>query len=370
MIVFKTAEFYRTVQKRNLLIFGVLFLMLFVAAIIACGIGTVAIPPMDVLLAFGHAIFPGSVDTPATSNTGFIIIGYRLPRVLLAVLTGVSLAVAGAVMQGLLRNPLVSPFTLGLSSAASFGSAFMIVLGPIFFNTAFTGIAAVVGINLSLGTSLLILSAFFFGWMSVVLVYLISRTKQTSQAIMILAGVVVSYLFQACLLALQYISDDEALRDIITWLMGGMWGANWQVITILLPIVLICFFLIERRAWDLNTLSGGDDVAKNLGVNVSQFRINGLLIVSFSTSACLAFTGVIGFIGLMAPHLCRMIVGNDYRYLLPCSAVMGALILLISDTAARSLFSPIEIPVGVIMYILGGFFFLYLIMRGHGGYLG
>jgi iron complex transport system permease protein len=370
MTASKTVEFYRIVQKRNLLIFGVLFLLLFVASIIACGIGTVVLPPMDVLIAFGHVIFPGFIDAPATANTGFIIIGYRLPRILLAILAGVSLAVAGAVMQGLLRNPLVSPFTLGLSSAASFGSAFMIVFGPIFFNTAFTGLAVVLGIKISLGTAFLILSAFLFGWTSVVLVYLISRTKQTSQAITILAGVVISYLFQAGLLALQYLSNDESLRDIITWLMGGMWGANWQVVVILLPIVLICFFLVERRAWDLNALSGGDDVAKNLGIDISQFRINCLLIVSFSASACLAFTGVIGFIGLMAPHICRMIVGNDYRYLLPCSAMMGALILLISDTAARSLFSPIEIPVGVIMYILGGLFFLYLITRGHGGYLG
>ncbi|HJK08430.1 MAG TPA: iron ABC transporter permease [Methanocorpusculum sp.] len=366
----KIVELYHTVQRRKVLVFGALVLLLLITSVLACGIGTVAIPPADVLAAFGHAILPGLIDAPATPNAEFIITGYRLPRILLAVLAGVSLAVAGAVMQGLLRNPLVSPFTLGLSSAASFGAAFMIVLGPLLFGAAFAGAVTVAGISFSLDTALLILSAFLFGWLSVVLVYLISRTKQTSQAIMILAGVVIGYLFQAGLLALQYVSDDEALRDIVTWLMGGMWGANWQAVLVLLPIVLICFILVERRAWDLNTLSGGDDVAKNLGINVPQFRIRGLVIVSFAASACLAFTGVIGFIGLMAPHICRMIVGNDYRYLLPASAVMGALILLISDTAARSLFSPVEIPVGVIMYILGGLFFLYLITRGHGRYLG
>ena len=333
----KIVELYHTVQRRKVLVFGALVLLLLITSVLACGIGTVAIPPADVLAAFGHAILPGLIDAPATPNAEFIITGYRLPRILLAVL---------------------------------FGAAFMIVLGPLLFGAAFAGAVTVAGISFSLDTALLILSAFLFGWLSVVLVYLISRTKQTSQAIMILAGVVIGYLFQAGLLALQYVSDDEALRDIVTWLMGGMWGANWQAVLVLLPIVLICFILVERRAWDLNTLSGGDDVAKNLGINVPQFRIRGLVIVSFAASACLAFTGVIGFIGLMAPHICRMIVGNDYRYLLPASAVMGALILLISDTAARSLFSPVEIPVGVIMYILGGLFFLYLITRGHGRYLG
>lgn len=213
----------------------------------------------------------------------------------------------------------------------------------------------------------MILSAFLFGWVSVVLVYFISRTKHTSQSIMILAGVgIIGYLFQAGLLALQYASDDEALRDIVSWLTGGMGGATRQAILILTPIVIICFLLIEQRAWDLNTLSGGDDIAKNLGINVAEFRISSLMIVSFAAAACLAFTGIIGFIGLMAPHICRMIIGNDYRYPLPYSAVTGALILLISDTAARVIISPVEIPVGVIMYILGGLFFLYLITRGYG----
>ena len=360
---------YHAASRRRLTIFAALFLLLIGVAVLATGIGTVAIPPADVLAVFGHTLLPSLISLPATPNAEMIVLNFRLPRILLAVLAGISLAVAGAVMQGLLRNPLVSPFTLGLSSAASFGAAGMIVLGPVLFGTAYAGMIAFGGITFSASTVLLILSAFLFGWFSVVLVYLISKTTHGSQAIMILAGVVIGYLFQAGLLALQYVSNDEALRDIVTWLMGGMWGASWQAVIVLLPVVLICFFLVERRAWDLNTLSGGDDVAKNLGINVPQFRIRGLMIVSFAASACLAFTGVIGFVGLMAPHICRMIIGNDYRYLLPCSAIVGALILVISDTAARVILSPVEIPVGVIMYILGGLFFIYLITRGHGRYL-
>ena len=365
----KTTRLYHTIQKRKILVLVALSIILIFVSLLAIGIGSVYIPPGDVLSVFGHALFPGIIDSPDGGMADLIVINFRLPRILLAILAGVSLATAGAVMQGLLRNPLVSPFTLGLSSAASFGAALIIVLGPAIFGSLFAGTVILLGVTFSVKSGLLIISAFIFGWLSVILVYLISRTKHTSQAIMILAGVVIGYLFQAGLLGLKYVSNDEALRDIVTWLMGGMWGATWQAIAILFPIVIICFFLVERRAWDLNTLSSGDDVAKNLGINVQRFRISGLLIVSFAASACLAFTGIIGFVGLMAPHICRMLIGNDYRYLLPASALLGALILLISDTVARVILAPIEIPVGIIMYILGGLFFLFLITRGHGRYL-
>ena len=363
----KTAGKYHAVRKRKMTVILILAALLVLSMILALGIGSVFIPPGDVLLAIGNALFPALISAP--EGAADIVLNFRMPRILLAVLTGVALAAAGAVMQGLLRNPLVSPFTLGLSSAASFGAALMIVLGPAVFGAFFAGSVVFFGFEFTTKSLLLILSAFLFGWLSVIIVYLVSRVRQTSQAVMVLAGVVIGYLFQAGLLALKYVSNDDALREIVTWMMGGMWGATWQTVCILTPVVLLCFFLIERRAWDLNTLSSGDDVARNLGINVDRFRITGLLIVSFAASACLAFTGIIGFVGLMAPHICRMLIGNDYRYLLPASALMGALILLISDTVARVILAPVEIPVGVIMYVLGGIFFLFLITKGHGRYL-
>ncbi len=356
---------YRVIHRKKLVLLVILAVLLLCAVIAALGIGSVYLPPWDILTAMGHALFPQFIAAPE-SGADLIILNYRLPRIFLAVLAGVALAVAGAVMQGLLRNPLVSPFTLGLSSAASFGAALMIVAGPVLFGGIFASSVLFLGIPFTGRTVLLILSAFVFGLLSVVLVYFISRARHASQAVMILAGVVIGYLFQAGLLALKYVSNDDALREIVTWTMGGMWGATWQAIVILTPIVLICFFLVEWKAWDLNTLSSGDDVAKNLGIKVDRFRIIGLLVVSFAASACLAFTGIIGFIGLMAPHICRMLIGNDYRYLLPASALMGALILLVSDTAARVVLAPLEIPVGIVMYILGGLFFLFLITKGRG----
>jgi iron complex transport system permease protein len=167
-------------------------------------------------------------------------------------------------------------------------------------------------------------------------------------------------------MALKYMTSNDKLRDIVVWLMGGMWGASWTAVLLLFPLCLLCFILLERMAWDLNALAAGDDVAKNLGINVKKFRLTGLMICTFAASCCMAFTGIIGFVGLMAPHICRMFIGNDHRYLIPCSALLGAAILLISDTTARTIMSPVEIPVGIIMYIIGGIFFLFLIMRAKG----
>jgi len=366
--VTNTAEKYHHIQKRKNLVILILALVLAAAVVVSLGIGSVYLSPLEIFQSIGNAIF-GWIEGNPDSNAGLILLQFRLPRIILAILTGIALALAGAVMQGLLRNPLVSPFTLGLSSAASFGAALIMVVGPILFGAAFTGSLMIIGLEFTMKSLLVILSAFVFGMLSIFLVYLISRVRQTSQAMMILAGVVIGYLFQAGLLALKYVSNDEALREIVTWLMGGMWGATWPTILILTPIVMICFFLMLRRSWDLNTLSAGDDVAKNMGINVDRLRITGLVIVGLAASACLAFTGIIGFVGLMAPHICRMLVGNDHRYLLPASVLMGAIILLVSDTVGRVILAPMELPVGIIMYIIGGIFFLVLILKGRGRYL-
>ena len=357
---------YAKMQSQKIAVIVVTVILLILAMIFAAASGSVYIPPSDIIAVLLNSVVPGITDNAVNENTAMILFNLRLPRIFLAALAGVCLALAGAVMQALLRNPLVSPFTLGLSSAASFGAAFMIVLGPLVLGALYKSTVYLFGYTLSMNSVLMILSAFVFGWMSVSIIYMLAHSRGTSQSIIILSGVVIGYIFQAGLLAMQYISSDESLRDIVIWLMGGMWGASWQAVIILFPIALICFLLMEMRAWDLNTLSAGDDVAKNLGIDVAKFRIQGLLIVSFGASACLAFTGVIGFVGLMAPHICRMVIGNDNRYLIPCSALAGALILVVSDTLARIVLAPVELPVGIIMYLIGGVFFIYLIVKGRG----
>jgi len=369
---------YRQGYTRRSGLIALLVFLLVIIAILSAGTGTVPVSPQDTLLAIGHSgavllrqslaaylpsalplydAIPVTIPAPHDPQAELIVIGFRLPRILLAILTGISLAMAGVVMQGLLRNPLVSPFTLGLSSAASFGAAIGIVLGPAILGTFSLGIG---------DDAFIVVMAFLFGWLSMLLVYGISRTRGTSQSTLILAGVVIGYLFQAGVMGLKYLTSNDRLRDIVVWLMGGMWGASWTAVLLLLPLCLACFILLERMAWDINVLAAGDDIAKNLGINVNRFRLTGLMVSTFAASCCLAFTGIIGFIGLMAPHICRMLIGNDYRYLIPCSALIGAIILLVSDTVARIILSPVEVPVGIMMYIIGGVFFLFLILRGSG----
>jgi len=363
------SEIYREGYTRKMGLLLALIILLSVAAIYSIAAGSARVSPEDVGLALGGALssrINGILDyagfippgyrlpamAPHSDIASVIVINMRAPRILLAILTGMSLAMAGVVMQGILRNPLVSPFTLGLASASSFGAALMIVIG------------VSISIPFIPGDSSVVISAFVFGMASMALIYGVSRMRGTSQATLILSGVVIGYIFQAGVLILKYISNNEKLKDLVVWLMGGMWSASWDTIVILTPITLICMATMWLMAWSLNALAAGDDIAKSLGIRVERLRLFCLFMTTLAASSCLAFTGVIGFIGLMAPHICRMLIGNDHRYLIPCSALMGAIILLVSDTFARTIMSPIEIPVGIIMYIIGGVFFLYLILRG------
>jgi iron complex transport system permease protein len=162
-------------------------------------------------------------------------------------------------------------------------------------------------------------------------------------------------------MAAKYFSDEEQLKEITLWIMGSMSGATWGVDFILIPIVAICSLLLFKMSMDLNALSAGDDLASSLGVDVARLRRNGMILCTLLTAACLSFTGVIGFIGLMAPHICRMIIGNDARYLMPASALMGVTILSISDLFCRLIIRPGELPVSIVLYVVGGLFFVWMI---------
>lgn len=337
---------YRREWRHRWLILLLLLLALVATGIYSLNAGAITVPFTDVI----RAVFsPGNL----TAQTRMVVMDLRMPRILLAILTGASLAVAGTVMQALMRNPLVSPFTLGMSSAASFGAASAIVLGSLPILTALFSPAEDV---------MVIIGAFIFGIGSIFLIYAISMRRGSTSATLILAGVVIGYMFQAGLMILQYTSNNEKLRQITLWLMGGMWGANWSAVYIVTPIVIVCFLYLLYKAWDFNALLAGDEVAQNAGVEIRKVRLRGLFFSTLASSACLAFTGIIGFIGLIGPHIGRLVIGHDNRYLIPCSALIGALILLVSDTIGRTILIPMEIPVGVIMYLLGGAFFMYLIL--------
>lgn len=348
----QTTDLYTAGTRKKWIILAIFVLLLILTIFYALNAGSYHLTPSQVISVLSHVI-TGNADALAP-NEKIVVFDFRLPRILLAVFTGISLAIAGTVMQALLRNPLVSPFTLGLSSAASFGAACAIVLGAAWL-PALTDLYQ---------NSIIVTSAFILGWLSILLIYAISRIKGSTSATLILSGVVIGYIFQAGVMILKYVSNNEKLREITLWLMGGMWGASWNAILVVAPICIICLIYLESLAWDLNSLSAGDDIARNIGVKVEHLRFRGLCISTLAASVCLAFTGIIGFIGLMAPHIGRMLIGNDNRYLIPCSALLGALILLVSDTFARTIMDPVEIPVGVIMYVIGGIFFMILILQG------
>jgi iron complex transport system permease protein len=344
----------------------VLFLLVLVvvslgALLLGICLGSVDIPLIDVFRVFLHPILPGIVAEPSQPYYSNFIFQGRLPRMVLIILTGFSLGIAGMMMQGLLRNPLVSPFTLGVSTAASFGAALAIVIAPTLFGDAIYAHVNIGNSQFSFEDVIRIVFAFVISMISVGIILIMARGKNTSRSSVILSGVVISYLFQAGIMAAKYFSDEEQLKEITLWIMGSLSNATWGIDVILTPIVAICSLLLFKMSMDLNALSAGDELASSLGVNVTRLRRNGMILCTLLTAACLSFTGVIGFIGLMAPHICRMVIGNDARYLMPASALMGVTILSISDLFCRLVIRPGELPASIVLYVVGGLFFVWMI---------
>jgi len=278
-----------------------------------------------------------------------IIWNLRLPRIVMAVVAGAGLAVSGAVMQGVMRNPLVSPFTIGVSSAAAFGASIAIMFGVGFIGS---------------GTYIIITNAFIFALMCAFLVYGIAKIRGVTPETLILAGIALMYLFGALTATLQYIATEEQLSAVIHWTFGTLTGSGWNEILIVTIILLACLPLLWRYAWDLNAMaSGGDEVAKSLGINTSRVRMVSLTLATIVTAGIICFTGIIGFVCLVAPHITRFMIGGDHRYLIPCSCIFGAILLLAADTAGRMMFSPIIIPVGIVVSYIGVPLFLYLLIK-------
>jgi iron complex transport system permease protein len=328
-----------------------LLLALFLAILAAIVIGSASVGSKEVFQVILSRIIPSySGEYSALAET--IILDLRLPRVFLAVLAGFCLAGSGAVMQGVLRNPLADPYILGISAGASFGAALAVVFGANILQ----------GLGIS-SIYMMITNAFIFGLLTMLMIYGIASLKGAAPETLILAGVALGYLFSAGVSLLKYVSSHEQLRELTVWLMGGLWVAKWEAVLILLPITVGCLIFLLRYAWDLNALSAGEEVAANLGVNVKILRRNCAIFASLLASATVAFTGIIGFIGLVSPHVCRFIIGNDNRFLIPCSCLMGALLLLAADTLSRTMVSPTEIPVGIITSLIGVPFFLYLLFK-------
>ena len=276
-------------------------------------------------------------------------------RIVGALLAGAGLAVAGVVMQCILRNPLASPFTLGISSAAAFGASFAII-----FLGAGSSMTSIVSINNPYVTTI---CAFLFSLLATGAILLLTKVTRVSAETIILAGVAISVMFSAGLSFMQYIATDSQLGNIVAWTFGDMGKATWSfnalIILLFLPVALYFFY----KRWDYNALDAGEDTAKGLGVNTERERILGMILTSVLSAIIVSFFGIIAFIGLLGPHIARMIIGSDHRYLLPLSIILGAIILIIADGVGQVILYPSVVPVGIITSMLGGPLFIYLLIR-------
>jgi iron complex transport system permease protein len=289
---------------------------------------------------------------------GLIIWNIRMPRVLSALLAGVALALAGVAMQSILRNPLGSPFTLGTSQAAVLGVAFaIIILGS---GSLQSGSTDAVLINNPYSVTVW---AFIFSLFSTIIVLILVKFKNAKPETMILTGVILGSLFSALTTALMYFASDVQIASIIFWTFGDLSRATWTKFFILSAIILPSLIYFMRNGWNYNVLNSGDETAESLGVNTERLRITGMIIASLTVSVVVAFFGIIAFVGLVVPHIVRRIIGADERYLIPASALFGGLFLLIADTIARTIISPIILPIGILTSFLGAPMFLYLLLK-------
>ncbi len=305
-------------------------------------VGRYPLTPNEVIMALASKLF--FINSPLSTTANTIIFDIRLPRILAAMMIGATLSIAGAAFQGLFQNPLVSPDKLGVSAGAGFGAALAILF--------------------SAGMFMIQFSAFFWGLTAVGLTYFLGRAfKGTSMLTLVLCGIAIASLFAALLSLIKYVADPYGqLQTIVFWLMGSLAVVNNQDIMIMgIPMFIGTFILLMVR-WRINVLSMGEEEAKTLGINTKRLQAIIIVCCTVVTASAVSICGIIGWVGLVIPHIARMIVGPDHKVLLPASIILGAFFLLLIDNLART-FTTTEIPLGILTAIIGAPFFLYLLMK-------
>ncbi|WP_424969295.1 FecCD family ABC transporter permease [Dinoroseobacter sp. S76] len=337
---------HRRALRLHLWLWGFLILV----SILSLGIGAAG---AQVRLALLDWIRTGTLDAGAR----VILFDIRLPRLALGLLVGTALAVSGAVMQGLFRNPLADPGLVGVSAGAGMGAILAIVLG-----------AALPAAILSVaGDYLVPLAAFLGGWGSTLLLYKVStRRGRTSVATMLLAGIALAALTGALSGILVYLADDRQLRDLTFWGLGSLAGATWIKVAVAGPLIALAFLSAPLLARGLNGLTLGEAAAAHMGVALERLKTGAILIVASATGAAVAVSGGIGFVGIVVPHLLRIAVGPDHRTLLPNAAVLGASLLVLADCLSRTIIAPAELPIGIVTAVLGAPVFLWILLRARG----
>lgn len=324
---------------------------LVVALIASISAGSAGIPFVAVVKALM------GLDGPPRDE--IIVWNIRLPQALSAVTAGAGLAVAGCVMQSILRNPLGSPFTLGISHAAAFGAALSVMIfdGGVMDSTTSSGMAIT---NPYLTTG----AAFGFSLLAALIIIGVARRRGATPEVMVLTGVALGALFTAGTMFLQFFADDTQLAAMVFWTFGDTARASWGELGFMAAATLACSIYFLVNSWSYNAIDAGDETAMGLGVNVNRLRLAGMMLAALLTACIIGFLGIIGFVGLVVPHMMRRLIGADHRFLLPATIVAGGLLLLLSDTAARLMLAPHLLPVSVLTAFLGAPAFIFLILRG------
>jgi iron complex transport system permease protein len=341
----------RRVSAQGLTI--LLLVSLPVAVMLGLNAGTVNIPIDVIIQQSANLLLQSSSTDIHTNQINTILFDIRLSRICLAFLIGAILAISGAVMQGLFRNPLAAPSLIGVSSGASVGASIVIVLAGTWLQN-----------NALLGLSVVALGAFVGSFLITLLVFRLSTsTLGTSVTTMLLAGIAISALAGAVNSLLSYFADNEMLRQISIWQMGNLSTANWARVSVVAVVAVFVLVLFPRESKSLNALLLGESEARHLGIDVQRVKKKLILLTTLGIGTAVAVAGMIGFVGLIVPHMVRLLIGPDHRWLLPVSALAGGILLLIADTLARVIIAPVELPTGILTAILGAPFFIMLLIQ-------
>jgi len=341
----------RRVSAQGLTI--LLWVSLPVAVMLGLNAGTVNIPIDVIIQQSANLLLQSSSTDIHTNQINTILFDIRLSRICLAFLIGAILAISGAVMQGLFRNPLAAPSLIGVSSGASVGASIVIVLAGTWLQN-----------NALLGLSVVAVGAFIGSFLITLLVFRLSTsTLGTSVTTMLLAGIAISALAGAVNSLLSYFADNEMLRQISIWQMGNLSTANWARVSVVAVVAVFVLVLFPRESKSLNALLLGESEARHLGIDVQRVKKKLILLTTLGIGTAVAVAGMIGFVGLIVPHMVRLLIGPDHRWLLPVSALAGGILLLIADTLARVIIAPVELPTGILTAILGAPFFIMLLIQ-------
>jgi iron complex transport system permease protein len=325
----------------------------FIAAAFSLSVGAMKIPVQDVLLILAKktGIFP---NQPVDEQYATVLMIVRMPRVMMGLLIGAALGISGAAIQGIFRNPLAEPGLIGISSGASLFAVLIIA----------AEVSLLAGLSNLLGYYLLAFGSFLGAGLAAFVVYQISRSDgRPNVATMLLAGIAINALAGALTGLVTYMANDQQLRNITFWLLGSLGGATWQIVLCLLPFVIIPLLFLPMMGKTLNAFALGETQAQQLGLPVGRVKRGVVILATMAVGASVAVSGIISFVGLLVPHMVRLIFGVDNRRVLPASALMGAMILTLADLIARRLVAPIELPIGVITALLGTPVFLYILIK-------